>query len=108
MFRANEFLDARIEKSGSEDVPMSSFGDWYTDGEIGNIDGFGSAHYSSDQGERDRMAAYNGKRYSDGATEVISHGCELMLGSRGFAQSDYEYFMFMVGILNGQLLQKKE
>ena len=108
MFRANEFLDARIEKSGSEDVPMSNFGDWYSDGEIGNIDGFGSAHYSNDQGERDRMAAYNGKRYSDGATEIISHGCELMLGSRGFAQSDYEYFMFMVGILNGQLLQKKE
>ena len=108
MLRANEFLDARIERSGTDDVSMKNYGDWYKESEVGNIDGFGSAHYSIDQGERDRMAAYNGKRYSGGATEIISHGCVLMLNPTGFAQSDYEYFMFMVGILNGPLLKKKE
>ena len=108
MYRANEFLDARIERSGTSGVPMSKFGDWFDESEVGNIDGFGSSHFGSDQDERDRKAAYNGKRYSSGATEIISTGCELMLKSRGFADSDHEYFIFMVGILNGQLLQKKE
>lgn len=103
MYRANEFLRMRIAESGTHDVPMTNYKDSYEPHEIGNEDGFGDLH----AGDK-RRAAYNGKRYEDGATEVISMGMGAIqeIGME-FAERDEEYFRFMIGVLDGSLLGVK-
>lgn len=64
-----------------------------------NEDDFGKAF-----GKGSLRAAYVGKYYEDG-TEIISMGVELLyLDPVGFAKNDPEYFRFIVGVLNGDLL----
>lgn len=112
MYRANEFISQRIEAAGTEPVSMKDkFGGMYGENEIGNEDSFRSVAEINSFNERDieRSASYNGKRYEDGATEVISMGLEHMASDAAWlAKKDYKYFLFMVGILNGQLLMQKE
>lgn len=50
---------------------------------------------------------YVGRLYSDGGTEILSMGIEALYGSPiHFAQSDPEYFAFVMGIVTGDLLGK--
>jgi hypothetical protein len=54
---------------------------------------------------RDRVsAAYAGKRYPQGTTEIVSKGLEwLMFQPLQFYQRDPEYFAFITGIMDGSM-----
>lgn len=92
---AREFLEYRV---GNE--PMKSIGD-----------AVGSAAFGDERGREDDFrkvfgdsAAYVGKYYKDGYTEVVSMGIErLHEDPAGFAAKDPEYAALILGILRGDL-----
>jgi hypothetical protein len=122
--RAKEFLDYRIAKSGTTN---QKFRDLWPDcgyelDEIGNEDDFLAAFdrwggwqpgktydvaaMSADRYARGTVqsAMYAGKYYTDGATELISMGVQLLYEDpAGFAVRDPEYFKFIVGVLDGTI-----
>lgn len=58
--------------------------------------------------ESDRRAAYAGKIYNDGATEIVSMGLEeLYKDPAHFAKTDPEYFTFMMGVVQGRFKDVK-
>lgn len=91
------FHKYRVGKAGKPDVNMKkAFG--YKKTEIGNEDDFEKLFQSRSS------AAYCGKTYSTGETEIISMGLqELYLQPARFAEIDPEYFKFMLGILDRTL-----
>jgi hypothetical protein len=96
--RANQFLDYRIAKAGTKNVPMNNYGGGYEVDEIGNEDDFEKTFNTK------RQAAYAGKRYPGGSTEIISKAVELLYKDPiGFANRDPEYFKFIIGVLNGTI-----
>lgn len=95
---ANEFLEMRLARSGTKNVKMADVCPecGYRDDEIGNEDDFRKLFGDN--------APYVGKRYSDGSTEVISMGLEKLYEDPiKFAETDPEYFDFIVGVLRGLL-----
>jgi hypothetical protein len=98
--RANEFRDYRVKKAGKPDINMKEeFGGGYESWETGNEDDFAKAF----NGNRN-SAAYAGKKYSSGSTEIISMGLELMYQNPvGFAKRDPEWFRFIAGVLDGTI-----
>lgn len=118
--RAREFRKMRTDRSGTQDVNMAkefpTYG--YSWSEWGNEDDFGKYAASSklqkyrssrssvspDPEVVRNAAAYTGKVYQDGSTEIISVGLErLMEDPVHFARSDPEYFKFVVGVLDGTI-----
>lgn len=66
----------------------------------------GAIGYSGNFGRffQERQAAYVGRIYPDGGTEIVSMGLEaLWQDPVGFATADPTYFLFIVGILTGDL-----
>lgn len=104
---ANQFLERRV---GSEPyVPMSSFRSGYGPEEKGRSDNFLAAVMTSDPPIElgKSRAAYIGKSYEGGSTEVLSMGMELMKqNAAGFAKADPEFFDFVAGTLTGRILNK--
>jgi hypothetical protein len=97
--RAAEFRNYRT--ANSPEVKMSTFGSWFTESETGNPDEFGKVFEPS-------SAAYVGKKYSSGATEVISMGIESIFNEEtALAISDPEYATFLFDTLSGRNLGVK-
>jgi len=73
----------------------------YRDDEYGRSDDFGRLHGDGPDGRVN--AAYSGKLYLTGGTEIVSMGLEhLYHRPAQFARRDPEYFAFMVGVLTGR------
>jgi hypothetical protein len=72
----------------------------YADDEMGNIDSF-------DRAFARKSAAYIGKSYESGVTEILAMGVEKLYSDPvRFARDDPEYAAFVVGVLNGSLRGK--
>jgi hypothetical protein len=103
--RANEFLDMRIKRSNSESTNMTEFNSEFSkfrDDEVGNEDSFDGFRTGA-------RRAYAGKRYDDGATEIVSMGLEQLYSRAGhFAKNDPEYVAFVAGVLSGELLGSEQ
>lgn len=101
--KTNEFARERIKRSGKPDVYLKkeypSHG--YSAQEMGNDDDFGPAF----EGQEISSKHYVGKQYAQtGHTEILTMGVELLYDDpAGFAQRDPEFFMFIIGILQGDL-----
>ncbi len=95
---AQLFRKMRIDRAGTPDIKMKDLcpGCGYRDDEVGNEDDWRAVFGNS--------AAYVGKSYEWGSTEVISMGVEALYDNPiGFARRDPEYFKFIVGTLRGIL-----
>lgn len=93
---AQDFLKHRV---GNE--PLQSLkavlGGSYGPDEEGRADDFAKAF-------GDRHAWYVGKHYSQGATEILSMGIEMLYNSPvHFAKTDPEFCKFILGILDGSM-----
>lgn len=100
-YRTSEFLKYRVAKSGTPEVKMNDVAAGeviYGDHEYGNEDDFARIF--------DKIsAAYVGKRYESGSTEVLSMGIEkLMTEPIDMMEKDPEFFAFMLGILSGRFM----
>ena len=96
---AAEFRDLRIKRSGKPDVKMTSVCPTceYKPNEVGNPDDWEKLFGK-------QAAAYVGKIYSHGTTEVLSMGFEMLYANPvKFAQKDPEFFKFVVGVARGIL-----
>ena len=97
MMASSQFHSHRTKSTPTK--PMSA---WcpncgFSKKEYGNDDNFGPLF-------TDKMrAAYTGKTYKGGATELVSMGLErLYKDPISFAQKDPEFFKFTVGTLHGE------
>lgn len=93
-----EFRETRIALAKTKDVPMNKFGDFYDPSEVGNPDDWTKLF------KFESHAAYVGKRYAAGDTEVLSMGLEKLYSDPvGMAKLDPQYFKFVIGALRGIL-----
>lgn len=99
---AKQFRDERVKRAGTKDVKMRDLvkgKSSYSDDEVGNVDGFLKLF-----DDNKVKAAYTSKTYTNGTTEIISTGLELLYQNPvKFARDDPEFFKFITGILNGTL-----
>jgi uncharacterized protein YoxC len=111
---ARAFASSRCRDE--DDIAMTTFDpSAFGSHEIGNPDSFEKAMREVLIGKQFRpklgslvnheapmKAAYTGKLYKDGSTEIISMGMEMMQASPGaFAKADPEYFDLIVGVAAG-------
>jgi hypothetical protein len=99
-------LDFHARRTAGE--PPTSMAKAFPDGryaeeEHGYKDDFAKTFSEGD----DRRAFYVGKKYANGATEIVSMGLEKMYKDPvKFAHSDPEYFTFITGLLSGHSRKK--
>lgn len=108
---AGDFLRRRT--SGDEVVSFADqFGAHYRPDERGSDDEFGKAIqsvFAASYGKTsvEMLANYTGKIYSDGSTEVLSIGLELLHENpKAFAEADPEWFDLVSGVLTGRVLSR--
>ena len=97
---AAAFLALRTAGEKPKGLAVAFPDDGFDSGEKFKDDDFGKVWPNSP-----RNAAYTGKIYASGATEIIAMGIQLMFSDpAGFALADGEYFRLMLGILGGRLI----
>ena len=108
---ANAFVERRCGKSESMNMAETFAGFGYKEDEVGNSDNFLNAVKATaaeedalDATRMNARAAYIGKRYKNGDTEVISMGMEMLKASPyKFAKADPEYFDLVVAAATGAI-----
>ena len=96
---ANAFLDYRL--NGQRPLPLAQL---FPDLRFGPDEEGADDDFARVWGHGSTRSWYNGKRYADGDTEIISMGLERLYDApTAFAEQDPEYFRFIVGILRGTL-----
>jgi hypothetical protein len=91
---ANAFWESRFDPADEVNMREAFPQHGYAKDEVGNPDDMEKVF-----GDKN-LAAYCGKRYPGGDTEIVSMGLEMLYRDPvGFAKADPEYFALIVGIL---------